>query len=820
MNPLIRQIAQRMSLREPLAASLEILSRVADLILRHEEPPEKSLQLIREQFPQVTEFERNFPNLCFGIATGVGKTRLVGAMIAYLAETKGIKNFVIIAPNTTITEKLVREFTHPSDPKYVFKGLPAFANRFPQIVTGETFYERTGLFPRSNQESFNPESVTINIFNIALLHLDNGRFRRSGYFDDLRRQQDLVIFMDEAHRYRAEAAFDTINDLKPTLGIELTATPQIQIGKCHKPFKNVIYRYTFKDAHAAGYVKRVGLNERSNINYDTYQEEELERLKLQDGLSFHRNVQIYLDDYIQRKKTKRVKPIMLVIVKDTNHAERIQTFLESQEFHEGQYRGKVLTVHSNQGKEEKEETIRALLEVESPVNPFEIVIHVTMLKEGWDVANLYTIVPLRKGDSRTLVEQSIGRAARLPFGQRTGIDAIDFMYIVAHEHFDKIKKELKDEDFPPPQPLPVPKPVKTVDVPPILPSTYVNPPAVTPDQEQPMPGLSGGPKVSYPESTSSSFIPVPRLILVPDPNTVPGKFLNFELNVEGFLPRPTDSSISIVDPFDGTTHKFHPRLPSVFQGSFEERIASALFDCNDVAEANDDDPEQQQLVSQLAGQMILHLRSYLNDDDKIALLLSQYLDAIAHFIHQQMLKHYRPGEEKLIYSYGQGFLPFKNASYVVTKETEPFPFNESKLPEGARIESLLWNGFKKSIYPIIRFHSNSERLFSSCLESDDDVLQWVKPPRDTLPIAYQKDGTNYEPDFVIETKTERFLCEVKDRRFLTDPLVEFKRQAAIEWCAAATGYSDKPWSYLLIPHDEIDRSFTFSRYCNHFRQGR
>jgi type III restriction enzyme len=50
-----------------------------------------------------------------------------------------------------------------------------------------------------------------------------------------------------------------------------------------------------------------------------------------------------------------------------------------------------------------------LLSVERPDEPTEIVVHVNMLKEGWDVTNLYTIVPLRTADSRTLVEQSIGR---------------------------------------------------------------------------------------------------------------------------------------------------------------------------------------------------------------------------------------------------------------------------------------------------------------------------------------------------------------------------------------------------------------------------
>lgn len=62
----------------------------------------------------------------------------------------------------------------------------------------------------------------------------------------------------------------------------------------------------------------------------------------------------------------------------------------------GSYSNKVLEVHSKVGSDrtEKEEIIQLLLEVEDRNNPIEIVIHVNMLKEGWDVTNLYTIVPL------------------------------------------------------------------------------------------------------------------------------------------------------------------------------------------------------------------------------------------------------------------------------------------------------------------------------------------------------------------------------------------------------------------------------------------
>src|SRR5687768_18080187 len=85
--------------------------------------------------------------------------------------------------------------------------------------------------------------------------------------------------------------------------------------------------------------------------------------------------------------------------------------------------------------------VQRLLAVESPDEPTEIVIHVNMLKEGWDVTNLYTIVPLRSANSKTLIEQSIGRGLRLPFGQRTGVAAIDRLTIIAHDKFKAIIDE-------------------------------------------------------------------------------------------------------------------------------------------------------------------------------------------------------------------------------------------------------------------------------------------------------------------------------------------------------------------------------------------
>jgi len=73
---------------------------------------------------------------------------------------------------------------------------------------------------------------------------------------------------------------------------------------------------------------------------------------------------------------------------------------------------------------------------------------VNMLKEGWDVTNLYTIVPLRAANARTLIEQSIGRGLRLPYGKRTGVAAVDRLNIVAHDKFQEIIDEANRGDSP------------------------------------------------------------------------------------------------------------------------------------------------------------------------------------------------------------------------------------------------------------------------------------------------------------------------------------------------------------------------------------
>lgn len=69
-----------------------------------------------------------------------------------------------------------------------------------------------------------------------------------------------------------------------------------------------------------------------------------------------------------------------------------------------------------------------------------------MLKEGWDVNNLYTIVPLRTAASKILREQMVGRGLRLPYGERTGDRDVDAVMLTAHDKFNDILAEAQRGD--------------------------------------------------------------------------------------------------------------------------------------------------------------------------------------------------------------------------------------------------------------------------------------------------------------------------------------------------------------------------------------
>ena len=434
-----------LALRPPQHDSLEIFARLCDVLSLSKEPDlEAELDAVHELFPTLSSFERDFPSFCFSLATGIGKTRLMGACIAYLHYEKGFNNFFVMAPNLTIYNKLKNDLGNTSNPKYVFRGLDKFVNP-PRIIDGDNYAD-------FRQGAFGVNDVVINVFNIAKLNSDSktqagapARIKRlnevlgESYFSYLQSLPDLCIFMDESHHYHADKSFDVINELHPVLGVELTATPQVQKGTRKVDFRNVVYEYSLAHALNDGlYVKVPAVFTRKDFHPDEYTPEQLDHEKLNDGIRLHEETKSRLEIYAKTFGKPVVKPFVLVVAKDTDHSKQIREYLTSPDFFGGYYKDKVLEINSAQRGAEKDENILQLLSLENPDNKIEIVVHVNMLKEGWDVTNLYTIVPLRASASETLTEQTIGRGLRLPYGVRTGVDEVDRLSIVSHDKYEAI----------------------------------------------------------------------------------------------------------------------------------------------------------------------------------------------------------------------------------------------------------------------------------------------------------------------------------------------------------------------------------------------
>ena len=459
MNNTWNYINQRMSLRKPLGEALDVVEKLTDTLSLKKCDETNREQFIKEELqkaqtvcPYCRDFERDFPSFSFSIATGIGKTRLMGACIAYLYLKKKIRNFFILAPNLPIYEKLIRDFGDPSYEKYVFKGISEFVNNQPVIVNGSNYEQFSGRTLFSDQE------IHINIFNISKFNSDNKATTKNGqrlapkmkrlseyigqsYFEYLSKLDDLVILMDEAHRYHADASRNAINDLHPILGLEMTATPVDENGTS---FKNIVYEYNLAQALKDGiYVKNPTVARRKNFQRGSLNDEELDILKLEDAVSIHKQTKVHLELYAKENNVKQVRPFILVVCKNINHATATKELIESEQFFNGEYQGKVLQIDSSTKKDEEVEAL--FVSLDTPENEIEIVVHVNMLKEGWDVSNLYTIVPLRAADAPILIEQSIGRGLRLPYGgKRTGVDEVDKLTVIAHENFDAVIAKAKD----------------------------------------------------------------------------------------------------------------------------------------------------------------------------------------------------------------------------------------------------------------------------------------------------------------------------------------------------------------------------------------
>ena len=867
-----------MSLRKPQTKSLEILDNILNNVT-----PSKNLDLkealnkVKALYPICTNFEREFMSLSFVLATGVGKTRLMGAFITYLYTKHNIKNFFVVAPGTTVYNKLKKDLGDPSNPKYVFKGVGCFNNP-PKIIADDDYRNK-------NPDLFQAD-VNIFIFNISKFDKENVKMRAinevlgESFFEKLSKIDDLVMIMDEAHHYHAAKGANALNDLKPILGLELTATPYYNKGSKQIKFKNAVYEYPLSESIKDGYTRTPYALTRQDINFYNFGEIEQDRIMLSDAVLFHERIKHKLERFSMENDTKLVKPFIMVVCKDTEHAKTIADYVQSTAFKDGKYKNKTLLIHSNQSKSVREENVEKLLNLENSLNQIEIVIHVDMLKEGWDVNNLYTIVPLRTASSKILREQMIGRGLRLPFGKRTGDKEIDSVTLTAHDKFDEIIREAqsgesifkagnvikaeelqKDEvaisqiniDYPDEdtdkayeitqlernkQNTKLLRKMDS-DIKFKVSSCYTNIKRKSEklDSKQIAHELCNKLEqdkdygeifrnnrnsiLDYAErkaeevkvATINKFIPIPK-IKITEAGIDEYKFVDFDLDLSPFNHFP-NSNILILQNLQEV------REQSVIDDkpfTYEEDIPPEKKILRRLREKSAIDYEKcSDLLFKLIKQCLNHYIAKYGEDGMKSIVFENERD-IAEKIYNQMMQEEHFYCSKTLIKEEVVDLPRENLS----TEYNNFKYKKDLFqePEG-NITSNLFEGIKKGVFNLAKFDSHPELVFARILELDNEVKNWLRPNPLQFNIFYNN-GRRYEPDFVVETENTIYLVEVKARKMMKDTDVLAKKERAQQYCKIATDWGKannfKEWKYLFIPDDEIQSNSSFrylaNRYCN------
>lgn len=881
MNQIAENIKQRLSLRIPLKEALDILTHLsAELELKKDVDLAAELEKVQALYPTCTDFEREFPSICYSIATGVGKTRLMGACISYLYLSKGIKNFFVLAPNLTIYNKLIEDFGNSSNPKYVFNGIAEFVHNKPVIITGDNYNQVSSLFDETE--------VRINIFNVSKFARETKPVKEGGrnmaprikrlseylgqsYWDYLSKLNDLVILMDEAHRYHADKSKDAINELKPILGIELTATPIDERGN---QFRNVVYEYSLAKALTDGlYVKNPTIAKRRDFNPAGRSIEEIEKIKLEDAVSIHEDTKQELKLYALNTGRRLVKPFILVVCRDTTHAKSVYDLVSSTDFYNGTFENKVLQIDSTTRNEELIE--QQFVSLENEDNEIEIVIHVNMLKEGWDVTNLYTIVPLRAANASILVEQTIGRGLRLPFsGERTGNEKVDKLTVVAHDNFDTVIAAAQDPNsilnkmnFVEIDASQLVERVEVVTVQNTFTQSIekeqeVVDKIVEPEKKQKQQNIVDAKKVLVnviPFFNTNSQVKKVDDLMKPEVRAQVMQAVEKELNSgqgnlfavsiaaeaeEMYEKLVADFKNNIIeiprmdlvqgevtasfDDFDLDSSGFNydqlneeiVRIglkdkktdfidvkKGVYYGKPEKLLISELINFSEIDYDTNSD-----LLHKLAKQAIAELQSNLKEGEDLNTLVFQWRQLIANRMYLQMMDNFKLHEPDYIKPNVKSFTKIEDWNFTTLKNEGRKDYRDESFP-ASQVPKFVFSGFEKSCHFEYKFDSRTEQTLSFILENDKEVIKWLRPAPNQFRIYWKHNSRIYEPDFVVETADCIYLLEPKASNEVASEDVQAKAQAALKYCNYATEYTaehgGKPWKYVLIPHDQVTKTSSF-----------
>ena len=427
-------------------------------------------------------FQEDWLRFVIKMATGSGKTKVMSLILAwsyfhklYEKDSKLAKNFLLITPNIIVLERIKTDFV----------GLRVFYEDPVLPINGHEGQNWQDDFQITLhlQDDIGNISDKGNIFLTNIHRVFEGNVKEASFQDKdlsnyflgnrpvtktnqslvdlgeiVRDIDELMVINDEAHHIHDEklAWFKSIQDInnkllqkdkKICLQIDVTATPKHNNGGI---FVQTISDYPLVEAIHQTVVKNPVLPDEASRAKLQEKQSSLFVERYEDFIKL--GVEEWRKTYKELEHTDK-KSILFVMTDDTTNCDEVHNYLES---NFPDLKGAVLTIHTNKSgeisekvtgrdKKELEELRKQANDIDSNESPYKAIVSVLMLKEGWDVKNVTTIVGLRAYSSTAniLPEQTLGRGLRRMFFGNKNIE--EYVSVVGTPPFMEFVESIKAE---------------------------------------------------------------------------------------------------------------------------------------------------------------------------------------------------------------------------------------------------------------------------------------------------------------------------------------------------------------------------------------
>ena len=422
------------------------------------------------------DFSETWARFVIKMATGSGKTKVLSLILVwsffhktYEENSELSRNFLVITPNIIVLDRIRSDFeglkTFFSDPMipedgYEYRNWKSDFQLDVHIQDDVHIINKTGnifltnihrVYDSNYKEPSIDDENTMGYFigekakDAKVGHVDLG--------DIVRDIDELMILNDEAHHIHNSKLqwFNSIEDIhfnlkqkgkKLAMQVDFTATPKDMKGYI---FPQTVSDYPLVEAISQNIVKQPFIPDKESRD----KMKEVQSVKVEEKYADYLEVGYQewkkaYDEHIVAGK----KAVLFVMVEDTKKCDAIADYLETRY---PEFENAVLTIHTNKdgslkdnksSQNELELLRKAANEIDDINSPYKVIVSVLVLKEGWDVKNVTTIVGLRKfnSESQILPEQTLGRGLRKMYH-----DAEERLMIIGTEPFMEFIESITSE---------------------------------------------------------------------------------------------------------------------------------------------------------------------------------------------------------------------------------------------------------------------------------------------------------------------------------------------------------------------------------------